>query len=134
MEQGVVDSERPYDNYLKEEGVVYYDIPALITNSDSYLVVVEVNGEIAGSGYAQIRQSRPFHTHDFHCYLGFIYLESRCRGKAIGRQIIDALKDWGISKGMKNIQLKVYAENAGAIRAYKKSGFNEVSVLMELVV
>lgn len=134
MEQGIVDSERPYDNYLKEEGVVYYDIPALIANSDSCLVVVEVSGEIAGCGYAQIRQSRPCHTHDYHCYLGFIYLEPKYRGKAMGRQIIDALKDWGISKGKKHFKLNVYAENAGAIRAYKKSGFNEVTVLMELVV
>ena len=94
---------------------------------------MESGAEIIGSGYAQIRQSKSCFTHEKHCYLGFIYLDSEYRGKALGREIIEALKQWGTSRGMQHFHLNVYADNAAAIRAYEKAGFNKVSVMMELV-
>ena len=96
--------------------------------------MVELGGEIIGSGYAQIRSSKACHVHENHCYLGFIYLEPEQRGKAVGRAILDALKAWGVSKGMSHFQLNVYSENKSAIRAYEKAGFEKVSVLMELII
>lgn len=134
LEQNIIESERPYDRFLKNKDVTYYDIPELITDPDSHLLVVESEKRIIGSGYAQIRPSRSIHRYDSYCYLGFIYLEPEHRGKAIGRTIIEKLKDWGLHKGISHFQLNVYAENKAAIRAYEKAGYNKVSVLMELVV
>ena len=134
LEQRIIDSERPYDQFLMDEDVSYYDIPGLIIDSNSHLVVMQSGAEIVGSGYAQIRQSRSCHTHEKYCYLGFIYLDTEYRGRLLGRDILEALKEWGTKKGMKNFQLNVYSENAAAIRAYEKAGFNKVSVMMELVV
>ena len=133
LEQNIIDSERPYDPYIKEDNVSYYDIPELISDAGSHLVVVESGNEIIGSGYAQIRPSKPCLTHEKHCYLGFIYLKPVHRGKALGHKIIDKLKKWGVSKGMQHFQLGVYAENKSAIRAYEKAGFKNVSVMMELI-
>ena len=134
LEQGIIDSERPYDNFIKEDDVSYYDIPKLISDADSYMVVLESDRKIVGSGYAQIRQSKACFTHKNHCYLGFIYLDSEYRGAGLGQQILEALKEWGLKKGMKHFHLDVYSKNVAAIRAYEKSGFNKVSVMMELVV
>ena len=97
------------------------------------MIVMQSDGEIVGCGYAQIRQSRSCHTHEKHCYLGFIYLNSEYRGKALGRQLIESLKEWGMSKKMRHFHLNVYSANDAAIRAYEKAGFNKVSVMMELV-
>lgn len=134
LEQGIIDSERPYHEFIKEADVSYYDIPNLITDSNSYIIVTESDGKIVGCGYAQIRQSKSCYTHDSHCYLGFVYLESELRGKGLGREILETLKEWGTKKDMRHFQLEVYSENASAIRAYEKAGFKKVSVLMELVV
>ena len=134
LEQRIIDSERPYDQFLMDEDVSYYDITKLITDANSHLIVMQSGAEIVGSGYAQIRQSRSCHTHEEYCYLGFIYLDAEYRGRSLGGDILDALKEWGASKGMKNFQLNVYSENLAAIRAYQKAGFNKVSVMMELVV
>lgn len=134
LEQNIIDSERPYDPYLREDNVTYYDIPGLISDSDSCLVVVESDSVIAGSGYAQIRVSRSCHSHQKHCYLGFIYLEPDYRGKSVGKLILDRLKEWGTGRNMQHFHLNVYSENKSAIRAYEKAGFTKVSVLMELVV
>ena len=133
LEQGIIDSERPYDPFLKEDDVSYYDIPTLISDENSHMIVMQSDGEIVGCGYAQIRQSRSCHTHEKHCYLGFIYLDSEFRGKALGRQLIKSLKEWGMSKKMRHFHLNVYSANDAAIRAYEKAGFNKVSVMMELV-
>jgi len=116
LEQNIIDSERPYDPFIRNEDVTYSD------------------GEVVGSGYAQIRPSKSCHNHERHCYLGFIYLEPEQRGKALGRGIIETLKEWGISQGTQHFHLDVYSENESAIRAYEKAGFKKVSVKMELVV
>lgn len=134
LEQKIIDAERPYDAFIKAENTTYYDLTSLICDAQSYLVVVESGTQIVGSGYAQIRRSKPCHVHDRHCYLGFIYLEPEQRGKALGRVIIDALKEWGVSQGVQHFHLEVYAQNESAVRAYEKAGFNPVSVKMELVV
>ena len=134
LEQKIVDAERLFDPYLKENDATYYDLPELIADSNSYLLVAESDGEIIGSGYAQIRPSKACFMHDRHCYLGFIYVESTHRGQSLGQGILDALKDWGIQRGMHHYHLNVYSENDPAIRAYEKAGFKRVSIKMELVV
>ena len=134
LEQNIVDSERPYDAYIKTHDVSYYDIPALISDPASFLIVVESGRNVVGCGYAQVRDSKPCLTHDRHCYLGFIYLEPECRGQGMGQTIVDALLKWGKAQGMKHFQLGVYSENRAAIRAYEKAGFREITATMEMVI
>jgi len=134
LEQNIIDYERPFDPFIKESNAKYYDVEKLISASESCLIVAESDSEIIGSGYAQIRPSKSCHTHDNHCYLGFIYLEPEYRGVALGGRMLEDLKDWGLSQGVKNFHLDVYSENKPAIRAYEKMGFKKVTVKMELVV
>ena len=134
LEQKIIEAERPYDPYIRESNVTYYDLENLISSAESYVVVVESDSEIIGSGYAQIRTSKACHSHDSHCYLGFIYLDSAHRGKSIGQGILDNLKQWGMNRGLSHFQLDVYSDNVAAIRAYEKAGFEKVSVNMRLVV
>ncbi len=134
LEQGIIDSERPYDPYIRDDDVIYYDIHKLITGSDSIVAVVETDDRIVGCGYAQVRNSKACLTHDQHCYLGFIYLLPEYRGKSIGQEILSFLKSWGVEKGLQHFQLGVYSDIRGALRAYEKIGFKSISVVMELVV
>lgn len=134
LEQEIIEAERPYHQFLRNENVTYYNFPELIADSDSYLIVAEFENRIVGSGYAQKRSSRPCFEHNNHCYLGFIYLERELRGKGLGAKVIEELKEWGLSRGLSHFQLNVYTENKSAIRAYEKAGFSKVTSLMELVV
>lgn len=134
LEQKIIDYERPFDQNIKDKNVTYYDIENLIADSDSLLLVVELEGELIGSGYAQKRNSKSCHSHEHHCYIGFVYLEPAHRGKGVGRGILERLKEWGVKRGLQHFHLDVYAENESAIRAYDCAGFKKVSVMMELVV
>jgi hypothetical protein len=44
-EQGIVTSERPFDNTLKEGEIHYYDLGAMIAADHIGVFVAEVNGE-----------------------------------------------------------------------------------------
>jgi len=134
LEQKLIDSERPYDAFLKDRDAAYYDIRHLIADPDTFLLVVDSGGEIAGSGYGQIRVSDCFHQHDSHCYLGFIYVEPEFRGSGVAGRIVGKLKDWSISRNVRHFRLNVYSANEAAIRAYERAGFSKITVKMEVAV
>lgn len=132
LEQAVVDAERPFNSAIKAQGARYYDIPALITDDDSYLLVAEDNGAIVATGYVQIRQSKPSLEHNVHGYLGFMYVAPAYRGMGLNKQIIDTLMAWAESKQVFDFYLDVYAHNRAAINAYEKVGFQPSMLEMKL--
>lgn len=132
LEQAVVDAERPFNSAIKAQGARYYDIPALITDDDSHLLVAEDNGAIVATGYVQIRQSKPSLEHNVHGYLGFMYVAPAYRGMGLNKEIIDTLMAWAESKQVFDFYLDVYAENRAAINAYEKVGFQPSMLEMKL--
>ena len=132
LEQAIIESERPYNSSIKDENVSYYDLVSLIGEIDTKLLVVEIEGQIIGSGYAQVRNSRPYFKHSRHCYLGFIFVEPDFRGQGLAKTILDRLIQWGKSQGLSTFQLDVYSANQYAVKLYEKLGFNTLTVNMEL--
>ncbi|MGW9685553.1 GNAT family N-acetyltransferase [Flagellimonas sp. 2504JD1-5] len=132
FEQELINAERPFDITIKEDPVSYYDIEQMIPDEDSSVVVVEHNGEIVASGYAQLRRARHYLDHEYYSYLGFMYTLPEYRGRGLNSKIIQALKDWSAKKGLNEIRLTVYDENDPAIKAYEKVGFKKHIIEMRL--
>lgn len=132
FEQGIIQFERPYDPTLAKDPINYYDLSKLITYDDAEVVVVEFDSKIIASGYAKIKQALPYLDHEDYAYLGFMYTHVDYRGKGVNRLVIDQLKKWSASKGLKEIRLTVYDENSGAIRAYEKVGFKKHIIEMRI--
>jgi GNAT superfamily N-acetyltransferase len=132
FEQGIIATERPFNDSLKSEYICYYDIGALIDNKNSSVLVAEDDGVIVGSGYARIRESKAHLTHDFHVYLGFMYVAPTHRGQGINQLVIQSLISWGKSQGMQDFYLEAYAENNSALKAYEKLGFKASLLEMKL--
>lgn len=132
FEQGIIQTERPFDNTLKEGLIHYYDIEKMITDPDVEVVVAESGAEIVGSGYACIKEAKLYLKHSQYAYLGFMYVREDYRGKGINQKIIDALKKWCISRNITEIRLKVYADNLPAIKAYEKAGFTKHMIEMRM--
>jgi len=133
LEQELIEFERPFDQYLRSSGAIYYDLEELISSSRSILYVAEIDRTIVASGYGRIRESKSFLTSDHHCYLGFIYVKPEFRGEGLSRQVVEALIDWAKSQDIVHFFLDVYSDNSGAIRAYEKFGFKPRSVSMEMM-
>jgi ribosomal protein S18 acetylase RimI-like enzyme len=128
--QMLVEAERPFDPTLKDGDIYYYDLKALIAEDNTAVLVVEANGDIIGSGYAQIRSGKSYERHDFFGYLGFMLVIPEFRGKGINRLLMNELKQWILSKGITEVRLEVYHENDAAVRAYEKVGFNKFITTM----
>lgn len=123
FEQGIITAERPFDPTLKDGEIHYYDLAKMIAAPDVEVLVAELNGEVIGSGYARIIQSKDYLKHNRHCYLGFMYVKPEYRGKGVNNLVLEALKQWTLDQGINELRLEVYNDNQPAIRAYEKAGF-----------
>ena len=132
FEQAVVEAERPFNKHIKGKKATYYDLPLLINDINSQLLVLEETGEIIATGYIQIRSSKKSLSHQEHGYLGFMFVLPDYRGRGFNRLVMDALIGWGKAQGIDVFYLDVYAENQAAINAYKKLGFEPSLVEMKL--
>jgi GNAT superfamily N-acetyltransferase len=132
FEQGVVETERPFDPTLKAHPNSYYDIPRMIEDPLVHLVVAECGRQLIGCGYARIEASKHYLRHQRHAYLGFMYVEPEWRGKNINQMIIEYLRVWTMTKGLTEMRLEVYVKNLAAIKAYEKAGFSQLLVQMRM--
>jgi RimJ/RimL family protein N-acetyltransferase len=132
FEQDVIQFERPFAPNLKEDPISYYDLFDLMQRDDAQVLVGVADGRVVASGYALIKNSKPYFKEAKHAYLGFMYVEPEYRGKNINGEIVSRLLDWIKRKNLVEIQLEVYAENQSAIKAYAKAGFKPDLLKMRL--
>jgi ribosomal protein S18 acetylase RimI-like enzyme len=132
FEQGVIQSERPFDTTLKDGPINYYDIAAMIQAPHIEVVVAESGSEIIGSGYARIEDSKIYLKHPKHAYLGFMYVRPEYRGKGVNKKVINTLQQWAVARGITEFRLDVYHDNLPAIAAYEKVGFSKHMIEMRM--
>jgi len=96
------------------------------------LIIEDDTGEVVGTGYVQIRDSKQSHKHDRHGYMGFMYVAPSQRGKGLISILIEKLTQWSKEQGVEDFYLDVYSDNNSAIRAYEKLGFKPCLVEMKL--
>jgi GNAT superfamily N-acetyltransferase len=132
FEQGVVAAEKPLDIFLGNGRLTYYDIPELITNKNTHLIVAISNEELVGSGYIKIEDSNSYHKNPEHGYIGFIFVKPSFRGKKISTLILESLKRWAKEKNLKELRLDVYSNNSNAIKSYDSFGFTKSLVNMRI--
>lgn len=132
FEKGIVETERPFDNTLKEGEIHYYDLTELIKSERAEVLVAVVNNEIVGSGYAKILPAEPYQKHTEYAHLGFMYVKPAFRGQGINQKILKGLIDWAKSRNITIVRLEVYEENTIAKNAYLKAGFKPNLLEMRL--
>ena len=132
FEQGIIEAERPMDMTLAPDPISYYDISELIHSDAAEVLVVEHDSKVIASGYAKIKKALHYLDHEYYSYLGFMYTHPDFRGKGVNRLIVQALRNWSTSKGLKEIRLTVYDDNIGAIKAYEKVGFKKHLIEMRI--
>lgn len=88
-------------------------------------LVVELHNEIVG--YATFMKQ--FSTWDacFYLYLDCLYLKEKVRGKGLGFQIMERLKEYAKSENCEVIQWQTPSFNSDAIDFYHKIGANSKS-------
>ena len=131
-EQGIILAERPYDHTLKPDPISYYDLGERIRSDDAEVAVIELDGRIIATGYAEKRPSKPYVASDYHAFLGFMFVHPEHHGKGLNRILTDYLLRWARAHNLPEIRLTVYSGNDPAIRAYEKTGFKPYITEMRL--
>lgn len=133
FEQGIIKTERAFDPTLKEGEIHYYDLAQMIQSDDAHVLVVETNGKLVASGFAQILDAKPFNKFDRYSSFRFMYVAEGHRQKGLNKMILDGLIAWSDARNIKEIKLNVYDENLPALNAYLKAGFKKTMVEMHLL-
>ncbi|MBC2839060.1 GNAT family N-acetyltransferase [Robiginitalea sp. SC105] len=124
LEQALIRDERPFDPTIRPDPVHYYNLPALLGDPDTRVVVATAGGQVVATGYATKKEPRHYLDHQAYAYFGFMYTRPAFRGRGINGRIMDDLRQWAVSRGLTEIRLTVYKGNEPAIRAYEKVGFS----------
>ena len=132
FEQLLVKAERPFDECIREDPVLYYDLRSLIEDDAVAVYVADYQGKIVSTGYARSRKARIYLDHQEYAYLGFMYTLPEYRGKGINLRILDKLSEWAEQRGLHELRLTVYNENFPAIKAYEKAGFKKHIIEMRM--
>jgi ribosomal protein S18 acetylase RimI-like enzyme len=132
FEQGVIQAERPFDDWIKADPVQYYNIEEMIVATHIELVVAECEEKVVGCGYARLEAAKHFLKNPVHAYLGFMYVDPEYRGMGINKMVIETLKSWVLSRGVSELRLDVYYGNSPAIKAYEKVGFSKQLINMHM--
>jgi RimJ/RimL family protein N-acetyltransferase len=132
FEQNIINTERLFDPTIKDREIHYYNIAQMIMAKNIEVVVAESDGEIIGSGYLRIENSKIYLKHQKYAYLGFMYVEPGYRGKGVNQKIVEALKNWSITQKVIELRLEIYNDNLRAIKAYEKTGFAKHMIEMRI--
>ncbi len=132
FEQGIITAERPWDETLKPDPISYYDISAMIDSQTTDVIVAEIDNELVGSAYIDIREGKPYLRHHHYGYLGFMYVLPEYRGQGVNGKIMDELVHIAKQKNITELRLDVYSDNDSALRAYEKAGFKKHLINMRI--
>lgn len=123
FEQKIIGAERPFDVTLDKDPISYYDLRELMGMDTAIVLLAESRSKVIGSGFAHIREAKPYLDHRYYAHLGFMYTDPDYRGRGVNKAVVSALMDWCRSKKIAEVRLTVYNDNASAIKAYEKAGF-----------
>lgn len=96
-------------------------------------LVAELDGKVAGLlfFYVYHRENDTSVTRDV-LFVDSMAVHEDFRGQGIGHALFDYVKEMAAEKYIDAIELSVNAKNEKAIAMYRKYGFNEKSITMEL--
>jgi RimJ/RimL family protein N-acetyltransferase len=133
LEQEIIRHERTIVDALKQdEAIHYYDIPFLVSDTEnSLLLVVELDKQIIGCGFGEIRINEAYYKEKHFGYIGLMCVDEKHRGNGYSGMIINRLMEWFKQKGLKEVKLKVFPGNAGGIKSYSRLGFQDHMIEMK---
>ncbi|MBM7868646.1 ribosomal protein S18 acetylase RimI-like enzyme [Clostridium pascui] len=112
------------ENYLKEN-FSYEKLESEIKNNGSKFYVVENNEEAVAYMKLNFDKAQTELGHDNTLEVQRIYVSQECKGKHIGKLLIQKSIEIGKGNNLDYIWLGVWENNINAIKFYEKQGFNK---------
>lgn len=94
---------------------------AAVSGKDCPLLA-ELDGQPAGLVWAKMDSVNPALVHLFQ-----MWVAPECRGRGVGRGLLDAALDWAREREVRFAELDVTLGNSSALRLYERAGFKAVN-------
>jgi ribosomal protein S18 acetylase RimI-like enzyme len=103
-----------------------------IKGKDTLALVVIMGEEVVGYAIGRIRKARDSRKIFKIAELENIFVLPECRSKGIGCSLCEKFFKWADEKGIKRAKVRVSAKNKRAIEYYKKCGFSDHDLVLEI--
>lgn len=121
------------DVYKANENLITEEIFGFMRESGN-LYVADVEGNVVGVLEVTMKHvESPAHVTKDILFIDSMAVDSEFRGKGIGHAFFEKVKELKKESGADAIELQVNARNIAAMEMYKKCGFTEKSINMELL-
>lgn len=121
------------DIYKHNENLILEEIFEKIVENDTFYVA-ESDGAVVGVLEIVYRHvETPSHVTRDVIFIDTMAIDENYRGMGIGHKMFEFLKQIKTEKNLDGIELQVNAKNRAAYEMYRKCGFTEKSINMELL-
>ena len=103
-----------------------------IEGTDGVCFVAEAGGERLGYLCGAATEAEDFRTVRRIAELECMYVSPGARGRRIGERLVRAFLDWAREEGVERVRVVACAANAGAIRFYRRLGFADYDLTLEM--
>lgn len=126
-----IDPRRPTGDEIAD--AYFSDVLSECTECDGRIFVADEGSEIVGYAtvLAKVRSGALDDGNVEYAYVADLVVREAYRGRGIGRKLVAKAERYARDKGAKWLRVCVLAENEGARRLYRTSGFSELSVDFE---
>ena len=122
------------DIYRHNDNLIPKEIFGKIIENNTFFVAENDDKDIVGILEIVYKHfESPSHVTRNIIFVESIAVAEQYRGMGIGHKMFDFLKAMKVEKNIDAIELQVNAENIAAYEMYKKYGFTEKSINMELI-
>lgn len=107
----------------------------LLNNPSKSLFVAERDGLVIGLLYLIMKPAPddPIFKPQIVAYIEEVAVAREFRGRGVGRQLMDWVREWAQIRGADAIELDVWEQNKGAINFYEKLGYKIIRRKMRYI-
>ena len=121
------------DIYKHNENLIPEDIFEKIVENNTFYVAESDSSVVGVLEIVYRHVESPSHVTRDVIFIDTMAIDENYRGMGIGHKMFDFLKQIKVEKNLDGIELQVNAKNRAAYEMYKKCGFTEKSINMELL-
>ncbi|HYJ69865.1 MAG TPA: GNAT family N-acetyltransferase [Nocardioidaceae bacterium] len=102
----------------------------LVALPDKLVLVAEADGQVIGHLTGRVDEPSPIRLVAV-ATLASMYVRPAHRGEGVGARLVEMFRGWAREQGADRLAVTAYASNDGAVRFYRRQGFEPMSTVLE---